>query len=895
MAQHQEKGSREAGPALPSGTATFLFTDIQGSTTMVQALGTARWGELLETHNRILREQFARFGGAEVNTEGDAFFIAFAQAGQAVAACAEGQRALQDHPWPADGRIRVRMGLHTGEAALVGNDYVGLEIHRAARVASSAHGGQVVLSDATRAMVENALPEGVTLLDLGEHRLKDLARPERIWQLRVDGLPDRFPALKSLDRTPNNLPTQLTSFVGREHEVAEGLRLLDGSRLLTLTGPGGTGKTRLSMQIGAEASDQFEHGVFFVPLAPISDPELVPSTVLQAMGINDSDSRPPQEQLVAHLKDRAVLLILDNFEQILPAAPYVGEVLKASPTSKAVATSRAALRVYGEQEYPIPPLPVPDSGTEISLEDLAQYEGVELFIERAVAIKPDFTLTEENAPHVGGIVALVDGLPLAIELAAARIKLLPPKAMLDRLRDRLGDLGGGARDLPARQQTIRGAIAWSYDMLDEGTQRLFARLAVFLGGASLTQIEAVCGPSDELGGDILDALDTLVEHNLLRPAESGDEARFFMLHVIREYALERLTADADAPMIRNRHSDAFVQMAETAEPQLTGDQQREWLDRLEQEHDNMRAALAWMVAEQDQERASRLLKSLWRFWQMRGHLYEGRQRAEDALGVIKEPHLRYRALVAIGGIVYWMGDQDAANGYYGEALEIARTFDDRALLAEALYNAAFPNTILGTGLPESDAKFQEALAIFREVGDDAGMAKVLWGSADMMYLGNPPDWKAATELLLEAQPIFERLGDNFSLGWCLYTLGGCYMGLQRFDESGVVLCRSLELFRDAKDKSGMVLLFDQFAILAIAEGDLSRAARLEGAGKKLEKSSGVGLISSRTTVLPEYEATAARLNEIMPKEWAEGETMDIDRAASYALEWRPSAARSAPS
>ena len=502
--------------ALPEGTATFLFTDIQGSTVLVQKLGIERWKAVLDTHYALLREQFAAHEGAEVNTEGDAFFVAFAQATQAVAACAAGQRALYAHPWPEDAVIRVRMGLHTGEAAMVGGDYMGLDIHRAARIASSAHGGQVVLSDATKVLCEGSLPDGVTLVDLGEHRLKDLAKPERIWQLRIDGLPDEFPPLKSLDKTPNNLPTQLTSFVGRDKELAEGLRLLDQSRLLTLTGPGGTGKTRLSMQIGAEASDHFKHGVYFVPLAPISDPELVPSTVLQAMGVHDSDSRPPQEQLVAHLKEKEVLLILDNFEQILPAAGYVGEVLKASPTSKAVATSRAALKVYGEQEFPIPPLGVPDIAAEVSLDDLAQFEGVKLFIERAVALKPDFKLTAENAAAVAGIAALVDGLPLAIELAAARIKLMPPKAMLARLQDRLGELGGGARDLPERQQTIRGAIAWSYDLLDEGTQRLFARFAVFVRGGSLDQVEAVCGPADEVGGDVLDGISTLLDHNLVR-------------------------------------------------------------------------------------------------------------------------------------------------------------------------------------------------------------------------------------------------------------------------------------------------------------------------------------------------------------------------------------------
>ncbi|HEV3235214.1 MAG TPA: adenylate/guanylate cyclase domain-containing protein [Candidatus Dormibacteraeota bacterium] len=883
------------GAALPEGTATFLFTDIQGSTVLVQQLGIERWKEILDTHYRVLREQFDAFGGAEVNTEGDAFFIAFSQASQAVAACAAGQRALYAYDWPEDAVIRVRMGLHTGEAALIGNDYVGLEIHRAARIASSAHGGQVVLSDATRSLVEGALPDGVSLVDLGEHRLKDLSRPEHIWQLRIDGLPGEFPALKSLDKTPNNLPTQLTSFVGREHEVAEGLRLLDSSRLLTLTGPGGTGKTRLSMQIGAEASDNFKHGVFFIPLAPVSDPALVPSTVLQAMGIHEADRRPPQDQLIEHLKEREVLLILDNFEQLLPAAPYVGEVLKASPSSKAVATSRAALRVYGEQEYPIPPLPVPENAAEVPLEELAQYEGIKLFIERAVAMKPDFTLTKENAAAVAGIASLVDGLPLAIELAAARIKLLPPKAMLERLKDRLGDLGGGARDLPERQQTIRGAIAWSYDLMDEPTQRLFARFSVFVRGASLDQIEAVCGPSEEVSGDIIGGLETLVEHNLLRSAEDDEDARFFMLHVIREYALERLEAMPNAREIHARHATAFEELARLAAPQLTGADQKQWLDRLELENDNLRAAQSWLIGEKDEAGAAGLVASTWRFWQMRGHLFEGRQRAEETLSVVREPALRYTTLEAAGGIAYWQGEQATANDFYHEALDIARAGDDKRLLANALYNAAFPDIIIAESVERAEKELAESLELFGELGDDAGRAKVLWASADLHYMKVPREWQRAIDQLLEAKPIFEKEGDKFSLAWCLYTLGGCYMGIRQFDAAAEALNRSLEMFRDADDRSGIVLLFDQMALLAIAQGDMVGGARLDGAARALEQASGVGLIASRVTIEPELEEVAKHLSESQPEEWAAGQKMSVDEAIAYALDWKPAGARSAPS
>ena len=872
-----------ASANLPTGTATFLFTDIQGSTKLVQQLGIERWKGILDTHYEILRREFLAQDGREVNTEGDAFFIAFPQANAAVAACTAGQRALNDHPWPEDAVIRVRMGLHTGEAAIVGGDYMGLDIHRAARIASSAHGGQVVLSDTTRTLVEGSLPEGVGLLDLGEHRLKDLARPERIWQLRIDGLPAAFPALKSLDLIPNNLPTQLTSFVGRDRELADGIKLLESSRLLTLTGPGGTGKTRLSLQIAAEVSEKFKHGVYFVPLAPVSDPELVPPTILQVLGLQDAGIRPPQQVLVEYLSDREMLLVLDNFEQLLPAAAYVGEILKGAPAVKVLTSSRAALRVYGEQEFPVPPLGIPELSAKLSLEALGQYESVKLFIERAVAVKPDFSVTNENAPAVAGIASLVDGLPLAIELAAARIRLLTPQAMLTRLQNRIGELGGGARDLPERQQTLRGAIAWSYDLLDPGSQRLFARFAVFVRGGSLDEVEAVCGPADDLGGDILDGLGTLVDQNLLRPVEDQDEPRFFMLHVIREFALERLGEAADADELHRRHAEIFLELAETAASKLMGPDQKLCLDKLDLEHDNLRGALSWAMSEANTAVAAGLLAANWRFWQMRGHLTEGRQRAEEALALTGlEGRERYAALEATGGIAYWQGDQDAADRFYKEGLRIARTLDDKATLANALYNATFPDTITGADLQAAKLLLDEAVVIYRELDDEAGVAKVLWVLAEIYYLGQPPEWDTAINLLVEAKEIFRRLRDNFGLGWDLYTLGGCYTAVGRFDEAREVFDEGLAIFSAAQDKSGIAVLLNGFAVLAFAQGDPVRAARLDGARDAVESLSGIGLLRSRQYVMPEIETAVAHLPETHDEAYREGQAMSAEEAIALA-------------
>jgi predicted ATPase len=775
------------------------------------------------------------------------------------------------------------MGLHTGEAAMIGGDYMGLDIHRAARIASSAHGGQVVLSDSTRTLVEGMLPEGVGLIDLGEHRLKDLARPERIWQLRIDGLPADFPPLKSLDLTPNNLPTQLTSFVGRDRELADGLRLLESSRLLTLTGPGGTGKTRLSLQIAAESSEKFKDGVYFVPLAPVSDPDLVPATILQILGLQDAGVRPPQEVLVDYLRDKEMLLVLDNFEQLLPAAIHVGALLKGARYVKVLTSSRAALRVYGEQEFPVPPLGIPELSATLSLEALGQYESVKLFIERAVAVKPDFVVTNENAPAVAGIASLVDGLPLAIELAAARIKLLPPQAMLTRLQNRIGELGGGARDLPERQQTLRGAIAWSYDLLDPGTQRLFARFAVFVRGGSLDQVEAVCGPPEEVGGDVLDGLGTLVDQNLLRSVEDQEEPRFFMLHVIREFALERLGEAADGAEVRRRHAQVYLALAETAAAKLLGPDQKLWLDKMELEHDNLRGALSLALSESNTTMAAGLTAASWRFWQMRGHLTEGRLRAEDAIalgGLVGRE--RYVILEAAGGIAYWQGDQVAADGFYKEALDIARTLGERATLASALYNASFPDMITGANVPAAKALLDEAVAIYRGIEDEAGVAKALWAIAEFHYHQRPPDWDTAIGLLLEAGEIFRRRHDTFDLGWDLYLLGVCHTGAGRFDEARRDFEEGLAIFSAAEDKSGIGLLLNAFAVLAFAQGDPVRAAMLEGARDALETNSGLGLLRTRDYVLPELDTAVARLPETHGDAYREGHDMSIEAAIGLA-------------
>jgi predicted ATPase/class 3 adenylate cyclase len=879
-----------AQESLPSGTVTFLFTDIEGSTRLVQQLGE-RYPELLEAHRDVIRSAIAAEGGREFGAEGDALFIAFSSPTHAAAAAAAAQRALAAHAWPEGAAIRVRMGLHSGEATLAGGNYVGLDVHRVARITAAGHGGQILLSRATAALVDANLPAGAVLRSLGEHRLKDLALPESLFQLIVLELPSDFPALKTLDATPNNLPIQLTSFVGRERDVAETRDLLlDGARLLTLTGPGGTGKTRLSLQLAAEVSDHFQGGVYFVPLAPVTDPRLVASAIAQSLALQESGGRPIQERVAEYVHDKELLLILDNFEQVLPAAPLVVELLQAGPRLKIVVSSRSPLHVSGEREFPVQPLGVPDPQHLPSLDALSQFEAVRLFIERAMAVKPNFAVTNENAPAVAEICARLDGLPLAIELAAARIKLLPAQAILARLGDRLGLLSEGSRDLPARQQTLRGAIAWSHDLLDDGGRRLFGRLAVFMGGARLDEADTVCGPASELGIDVLDGLAALVDQSLVRQEEVHGEPRFTMLETIREFARERIEESAEFGEIRRRHAAVYLALVEQAEPELTGPDQRDWLDRVEREHDNLRAAIDWTVDAAETETALRLVAATWRFWQMRGHLREARERIAKVLGLpgaSDHQQVRARALEAAGGVAYWLGDKVAANGFYEEALTLARQLGDDAAIANAAYNLAFvaeTEDTVGVSLatPLGQALLEESLALHRELSDRRGVTKVLWALGVASSAAG--DLEAAEERYRESLAVFRDLDDRFMTGWALFELGRLVLKKLELASAYSLTTEALTIFDAVHDVTGIVLCLDGLAVIADAEGNLERGMRLAGAAAALEASGGVDLAAvGRRIMGREDPAARAEGDPQLAAAWAEGQAMTTERAVAYAL------------
>jgi predicted ATPase len=833
-----------------------------------------------------LREQWSAHDGHEIKTEGDAFFVAFETATQAIAACAAAQRVLATHPWPADATIQVRMGLHTGEAHLVGeNDYVGLDVHRAARIAATTHGGQVVISESTRALAAGDLPEGVSLIDLGEHRLKDLSRPEHLYQLKIEGLSAEFPPLKSLDAVANNLPSQMTSFVGRDSELVKGRELLQQGRLLTLTGPGGMGKTRLSIQIAADVSDAFKHGVFFVPLAPISDPDLVPSAVCLAVGVQEIGTRDPLDALIDHVRDKALLVVLDNFEQVLPAAGGMGRVLKEAVGMKFIATSRAPLHIYGEQEFPIPPLGLPDATGPLSLEAISEFDSIRLFIERAMAVKPDFRVTEENAGAVAQICALVDGLPLAVELAAARIRLFSPQAMLARLQSNLADLSGGARDLPERQQTLRGAISWSYDLLADDVKTLMARFAVFVRGGYLADIEAVCGATGGEPIDVLSALETLVDQSLVRPVEDADEPRFMMLHVIREFALEQLEASGEADEIRSRHAATFLDHAEEVAPRLRGAESTPLLDRLVTEHDNLRAALGHMMASGNEEGALRMVSALWRFWQQRGYLLEGMERTKAVLalpGAANFPQARLRGLEAAGGIAWWQGDVPICISYYEQALALARELGSPAEVANALYNLSFP---LGTGEATADRALElnrEAIATFDSLGDRAQAARSRWGAAGLLQTMGLNE--EASELSEGAAATFRELNLRFDLAWALHYVGLMAIRLNRLDRAHEALSEGFTLLSEAGDLSGYPIFLGDFSDLAVAEGDPERALRLRGASNRLQAQTGAGLESATTGSYHTRVSTGAEISEQRAQELLEeGRAMTPEQVVALAL------------
>jgi predicted ATPase/class 3 adenylate cyclase len=911
----------EVERSLPTGTVSLLCTDIEGSTRVLQTLGE-RYAEALAEHRRLLRTAFAEHRGCEVDTQGDAFFYAFPRAHDAVAGAVAAQRALAAHAWPEELALRVRIGIHTGEPMATGEGYVGIDVHRAARVMSAAHGGQVLLTQSTRDLLPEELSDAASLRDLGEHRLKDLTQPQRLYQLLIPGLDTDFPALKTLEARPTNLPIQPTPLIGRERQVTEAVTLVrrEGIRLITLTGAGGTGKTRLALQVAAELIADFEDGVFFVDLAALIDSHLFIATVAQTLSVREQPGQSLSETLKDDLRDKHLLLVLDNFEQLVDAGPAVSALLAAAPNLKALVTSRAPLHLSGEHEYSVPPLTVPDLGESEPASILAAYEAVQLFVDRAQAVKPEFELTGENAPAVAEICARLDGLPLAIELAAARVRILSPQALLGRLSQRLALLTGGARDAPARQRTLRDTIEWSYGLLAATEQLLFARLSVFQGGRTIEAAEAVCDPANELDETVFDGIGSLVEKSLLRQDEGpGGEPRLFMLETVREYALDRLGRSGEGELLRQRHAHYFVALAEEAEPEILGADQIVWLERLEAERDNFRAALGWLLERDDIERLLRLIGSLRRGWVARGYLSETRKWLDAALelSAAVPPEVEAKALYGLGRVALVQGDYDQAIpaleasarvfrelgeaeglvfsladlGFIATAQgrqEDARRFADESL-AEA--KAAGSETTMAAALHslactkldvneygEARALFEQSLALRRKLGDKRNTANSL------CYLGSVAllegDYDGATELLAESLALGRELGNLLIVSAALANESLVALAAGEPGRAAALCNEALALSRELGDKRTTVECLHALAGVAALQADPLRAACLSGAAESLHaaikapRSPAERMVGERFLPI----ARAAVDDQLFEAAWAEGRQMGYDAA-----------------
>jgi predicted ATPase/class 3 adenylate cyclase len=775
-------------PNLPSGTVAFLFTDIEGSTALWER-DAAAMRAAVARHDAILGEAIADHHGALYKRVGDAVQAAFPTAPSAVAAALAAQRALLAEDWGEVGALRVRMALHAGEAVPdEGGDYLAAPLNRLSRLLATGHGGQILLSQAVQQLARGALPERVEPRDLGAHRLRDLLEPERVFQLLHPDLPSDFPPLKSLESRPNNLPRQPTPFLGREREVGEVVDLLrrDDVQLLTLVGPGGTGKTRLAMQAAAELVDGFADGVFFVPLAALDDPALVPVAVAGALGIREEGAQPLAERLREFLAAKRLLLVVDNVEHLVEAAPELGRLLENAPDLTLLATSRVPLRLRAEREYPVPPLGLPRRKPPPPPEQLSQYEAVRLFIDRAQAVNPGFVVDNAAAPAIAEICHRLDGLPLAIELAAARVRMLPPEALLRRLEQRLPLLTGGNRDAPVRQRTLRDAIAWSHDLLEPPEQALFRRLAVFAGGATLEAVEAVSNPDGEL--DAFSGLERLVEHSLMRQEEGQGEPRFTMLETIREFGLEQLAASGEAEASRRRHAELFATLLDHADAVPHGPRQRQWLERLAADLDNLRAALRWAV-EGAPGVALRLADGLFWFWYFRGYLSEGREWLERALAASLEDEdaLRAKVLCWASALAWNLGDSAVAAARAEEALRLARDRRDIGVEGWALLNRGVVALTLGD-LDEGTRDNTEAIERFRAAGQ-------LWAVA--YALSNLGAAAARAAKPAEAERYFTRAlgearesGNRVFASFLLVSLG--YFPLERGD-----LDNAAEMFDEA--------------------------------------------------------------------------------------------------
>jgi predicted ATPase len=880
----------------------------------------------LDDHHRLLRAIFEDAGGCEVSTHGDAFFVVFPSARNAVGAAVAVQRALSTHPWAAGAAVRVRIGLHTGEGTLAGDDYVGIDVHRAARISTAGHGGQILVSEATRALVHDDLPAGSELLDLGPHRLRDLQRSEHVFQVVHPDLPSRFPPLRSLDGLPHNLPVQVTSFVGRELEMRALRHLLSGNRLVTLRGPGGAGKTRLAIQVAADHLEDFPDGVHFVELGPLTDPALLPQAAAAALDLREP-AREATEVLVDYLRSRTALLVLDNCEHVLQAtADLCALLLRQCPNLRILATSWETLGTAGEVIFQVEPLARPDPGDAVSSELANQSPAVRLFVERASLYQPGFAVTEANIGAIVEVCRRLDGIPLAIELAAARTRLLSVEQIAVRLEDRFRLLTGGPRTGLPHHQTLRAALDWGYDLLDDGERALFRRVAVFAAGFTLEAAEDVCAEGIVEPDQVLDLLARLTDKSLVTvETTSAAQARYRLLETVRQYGLERLQHAGETAAVRDRHRDHFLRLAERAELELQGPRQKEWLDQLEADHDNLRAALEWSRSSPGGgEVARRLAGALWWFWEIRGYWTEGRRWLDDLLARAEGPPTvtHVKALNAAASLALKQGDFAHVERFATRSLELSRALGDKRGAASCL-------VILGVracrleDYGEAEALSGEGLSLSRETGDNFATAwaqailgfvarakgeqeraitlleeslvriRALghqWGAAAVLLnLGllarDRGDMGRAHESLEEALAIFRQLGDKSYVAYTQLNLGIVASTLGDFQRAWSLYRQCLVLRRDLEERRGIVTCLAALGCLAAALEEYPRAAVLFGAFDGQRQSAGAAVPAPfRVEYEQRLAATRSALGEeAFARACTAGRAMAMEQAVEYAI------------
>lgn len=874
---------------LPSGTVTFLFTDIEGSTRLLQHLGD-RYAGLLSAYREILRTSATKFRGQKVDTAGDASFFAFARVTDAVAAAVDAQLALDTHGWPEGTTVRSRMGIHTGQPLTNEGDYVGIDVHRAARICEAAHGGQILLSDATRMILEQAPAEGISVTDLGEHRLKDLQRPERLFQVLHPDLPTMFPALRTLDAYSHNLPPQPTQFVGRERELEATRQALlrDEVRLLTLTGAGGIGKTRLALQLAAEMIDRFQHGAYFIPLAHINNPDLAVTSIAQVLGVGEIPGHPLLDNLEEYLRNRQTLLILDNLEQVIDAAAHIDRLLGGCRDLKIIATSRERLRLRWEREFPLLPFEVP-KGSPKELAQFLENPSVLLFVDRCRFVQPEFALTPDNTAAIAEICIRLEGLPLAIELAAARVKMLTPQEIAHRLQDQFRLLRAGPRDAPERHQSLQAAVSWSYALLAPEEQRLFRRLAVFRGGFMLESAEAM---GTESGIDVLDGLSSLIDKSLLRRIGAQDGAtRFLMLETIREFGMERLAAEGELEESRTHHAAHFADLADRTEASLITPDEEARMERLWRDAENLRTALDWTLQSGDAHTASRLGAAMGWLFYLHGYLTEGRSRLDQILQAASrvDGALRGRLLLSAGALAWSVGDFNQAQTWLEQGLPLCEQYgtstDRAATLAFIGHTARSLERF-----DEASQRYQAALTIYREQHNDVGIA---WALFDLgMAARDRGKIDEALALHEQSLALFRKAGYRWGIAWTLWNLGVLahrrgedVAARERFSES-------LELYRALDDRRGVAQSFEGLAAVLFVAGRLRESARVLSAADALRVGLGAPLARSDRQ---EYDRTLESLKAALStgdfnEEWRLGRTLDPDAVVQMALE----AARTAP-